>query len=129
MSNVDWNAHDQLKERLEAIGIVAQHFVGVGEWEHLLVDLTRFLRSETLDREQAVGVLIGWAASWPWGAVEALEFTMRELRWPEVHEFLVEQRTESADFRHRDLAASVLEVFEPEWPGGVIYRTYDPDSA
>ncbi len=51
---------------------------------------------------------------------------MRELRWPEVQRFLMEQATESTDFRKRDLATSALEVYEPDWPGGEVYRTYDP---
>lgn len=128
MRNADWPVSDELLERLTVIEVVAQRFTGVREWEHLLVDLTALLRAEVLPRPQAVAVLLSWAASWPWGAIEVLEFSMRGLQWSEIRQFLVEQAADSTDFRHRNLAAQALEAFEPDWPGGQIYRTYDPAS-
>lgn len=113
----------ELRDRLAVIGVAVQAFVGVGEIEHLLVDLLTFLKSGRIDREAAAGVLIEQIDPWP-GAPEVLEFTMRDLRWVEVRDALESHVAGGCDFRTRDMARSVLAVFEAEWPGGEIYRTY-----
>ncbi len=49
---------------------------------------------------------------------------MRELQWPEVRAALEAHVASDSDFRTRDMAASVLQAYEDDWPGGEICRTY-----
>jgi hypothetical protein len=114
----------QLTELLDAIAHAAERSVGVNTYEHLLVALLELLESGHVDRATAVAELQRLADEWPWGAAEALEFTMHRLRWPEVRLVLVDHVAHGSDFRTRDLAAQVLEAFEDEWPNGEIYETY-----
>ncbi len=123
MSGDLYGPEQELDDRLAVIAVCLDHFVGVGEAEHLLVGLLEFLESGRIDREHAVETLGGLVGAWP-GAHEVLEFCMRKLRWPEIKELLVAHVAADADFRTRDLAASVLEAYEEEWPGGEIYRAY-----
>ena len=105
------------------LAVACEHFVGVGQIEHLLVDLVAFLKSGRIHRSVAAEFLIALIDPWP-GAPEVLEFTMRDLQWPEVKGALQAHVASGSDFRTRDMAASVLQVFEAEWPGAEIYRTY-----
>lgn len=114
---------EELRDRLAVIAMATEHFVGVNQIEHLLVDLVAFLKSGRVERAAAADALIALIEPWP-GAPEVLEFTMRELQWPEVKAALETHVASESDFRTRDLAASVLQVFEDDWPGGEIYRTY-----
>lgn len=123
------NRSDELDRLLESIEVAAQRFVGVNEYEDLLVDLLALLRSDDLPRETAVAALTRLAVGWPWGAVEALEFSLRSLRWDELRHVLEAQRKENPDFRCRALAGQVLEVYAEAWPGGDIYRTYRLDKS
>ncbi|HET7689773.1 MAG TPA: hypothetical protein VFK41_05325, partial [Nocardioidaceae bacterium] len=121
---------DELRDRLAVIRLAAAHYVGVGEWEHLLVDLLRVLQSDRVPRARGVQFAVSLVAElWEQGTPELLEFTMRTLQWPEVQEALQTHTESDADFRTRDLASSVLEVYGPEWPNGEIYRTYRAASA
>lgn len=113
-----------LAEMLSAIAVAADKYVGVNSYENLLVGLRDLLRSGRVDRADAVSELRHLSTEWPPGAVEALEFTMHELRWPEIREALEDHRRSGADFRTRDLAAQALQAFDDEWPEGDIYRTY-----
>lgn len=115
-----------LVELLAAIGVAADRHVGVNSFENLLVDLRDLLRSGRVDRTDAASELRRLAAEWPPGAVEVLEFTMHEFRWPEIRNALEDHRVSGVDFRTRDLAAQVLQAFDDEWPEGDIYRTYRP---
>ncbi len=56
--------------------------------------------------------------------MEALEFCLRSLRWEELRGVLESQREGNPDFRYRDLAKQVLEVYGDDWPSGEIYETY-----
>lgn len=120
-----WPAEDELCERLAVIEVAVERFPGTQSFEHLLVDLTDFLGSPRLPRDAALRVLAQWISTepWPWGAEEALEFSMRRLQWPEMRSTL-EQRLISASIRVRQNLSRVLEVYESSWPGGEIYRTY-----
>jgi hypothetical protein len=113
-----------LVELLSAITVAADNHVGVDSYEDLLVDLRDLLRSGRVERVDAVSELRRLCTEWPPGAVEALEFTMHELRWPEIQESLEDHRMGGADFRTRDLAAQVLQAFDDDWPEGDIYQTY-----
>lgn len=117
-------AKAELDYRPAVLEVAADHFVGVDEIEHLLVGVRDLFRSERLTRDEAVAAMKGLMTSWPPGAVELLEFTMRDLRWPEVQELLVETEREHPDHRARNQARQVLQVYEPEWPDGEIYWTY-----
>ena len=117
----------ELVELLSAITAAAEEFFDSEQSEDLLVDLRDLLRSGRVDRADAVSELVRLSTEWPPGADEALEFTMHELRWPEVREALDDHRMSGADFRTRDRAAVVLRAFEDDWPDGEIYRTYRPD--
>lgn len=117
------NPTQELQDRLAVLRVATEHFVGVGEIEHLLVDLLSFLKSGRIDRAVASEALIGLIEPWP-GAPEVLEFTMRDLRWSEVKAALEAHVASDANFRTRDMAVAVLQVFEEDWPGGQIYRTY-----
>lgn len=114
---------EELRDRLAIIAMATEHFVGVNQIEHLLVDLLAFLKSGRVERADASDALIGLIEPWP-GAPEVLEFTMRELQWSEVKAALERHVASESDFRTRDLAANVLQVYEDHWPGGEIYRTY-----
>ena len=119
-----WPAEDELRERLAVIEAVEPHFVGVGEIEHLLLGVLELLESERISRVSGVNALVRLAIEWPAGAIETLEFCLRRLQWPELKSVLEEHVRSGSDFRTRDAASAVLEVFEPEWPNGEIYRTY-----
>jgi len=116
----------ELVELLAAIDVAADRYVGVNSFENLLVGLRDLLRSGRVDRTDAASELRRLATEWPPGAVEALEFTMHEFRWPEVREALEDHRVSGVDFRTRDLAARVIQSFEDDWPEGDIYGTYRP---
>ena len=109
---------------ISSIEAAAETYVGVNSFEHLLVDLLDLLKSDRVDRVDAVSGLERLTTEWPPGAVEILEFTMHELRWPEIREALEDHRVRGADFRTRDQAARALQAFEDDWPEGDIYRTY-----
>lgn len=114
-----------MRDRVAVIRLAASQHVGVGEWEHLLVDLLRVLQSEGVPREVGVRLAVSLVSELSeQGTTELLEFTMRTLRWPEVQEALMTQVDSDADFRTRNLARQVLEVYNLEWPAGEIYRTY-----
>lgn len=114
----------ELMQLLAEIEQSARESVGVDDYESTLFQLLVLLQSDDLARGVAVQQLARLTEEWPWGAVEALEFTMHRLRWPEIREALLKHRQYGTDFRTRDLAAQVLEAFEDDWPGGEIYRTY-----
>ena len=123
MSNGAYEGRQELSDRLAVIAVAMENFVGVNRVEHLLVDLLLFLKSDRIGREDAAGSLIALVEPWP-GAPEVIEFTMRDLQWPEVRHALEAHVSSDADFRTRDMASSVLEVYEERWPAGEIYRTY-----
>ncbi len=114
----------ELRRLLESIARAAEESVGVDSFEHLLIDLVTLLESEHVERSAAVAELRRLAAEWPWGAVEALEFAMRSLQWPEVRDALEDHLAHGVDFRTRTLAAQVLEAYQDDWPAGDIYMTY-----
>lgn len=118
-----WSGEVELRDRLEVLSVVQEHFLGVEHWEHLLVDLLALLKSGRVARSTAVRMLVELIGQWP-GATEVLEFTMRDLRWHEVRLALEEHVQSGSDFRTRDMASSVLEVYEDEWSGGEIYLSY-----
>jgi len=122
--NKMWPATTELHERLVAIEAVIDRFIGVNEAEHLLVDLLKLLNSGRITRAEGVAALSQLATQWPVGADEALEFCLRDLQWRELHDVLTRQASEAADFRIRDRAKRVLEVYEENWPAGDIYRAY-----
>jgi hypothetical protein len=114
----------ELEERLAAIEVVAAHFFGVSELEHLLVDLLEFIQAGTVRRELLEQRLITLFVAATPGSVEVLEFVMRALRWSAVElELRTIQETDS-DFRVVNEAKRVLEVFETDWDNGDIYRFY-----
>lgn len=125
-SNVLWPAEDELRERLAVIEVAVANFPGTQNFEHLLRDLTALLGSAQLRRSASVPILVEWIATepWPFGAEEALEFSMRQLQWPEMRSAL-EDMQQYASIRVRHNLSRVLEVYEPTWPGGEIYRTYE----
>lgn len=123
MSQAPYDSVQELEDRLAVIAVAAQAFVGVGEIEHLLIDLVAFLKSGRIERQAAVAVLIEQIDPWP-GAPEVLEFTMRDLRWAEVRDALESHVASESDFRTKEMARTVLEAFDERWPGGEIYRTY-----
>lgn len=112
-----------LDQHLRVIEGVAHQHDGVAELEPYLVSLLADLR-EVHDQADAEAQLIGLTATWPFGSAELLEFTMRELQWPAVRDALTSQLTSDVDFRFKDEARRVLEVYEADWPRGEIYRTY-----
>lgn len=114
----------ELARLLAAIVAAAEQSPGVDSYEDLLIELLGLLRSGRLARAEATLPLRTLVSEWPPGAPEILEFTMHELRWPEIRGALEDHRVHGADFRTRDLAAQVLQAFEDEWPEGDIYRTY-----
>lgn len=124
-SNVPWPAEDELRERLAVIEVAVENFPGTESFEHLLRDLSTLLGSARLPRSASVPILAEWIATepWPFGAEEALEFSMRQLQWPEMRAALEDMKP-NASIRIRQNVARVLEVYEPTWPGGEIYRTY-----
>jgi hypothetical protein len=111
---------------LAAIGSAAAQEVGVNSYEDLLIELLGLLRSDRVGRADAVSELERLVAEWSPGAAEALEFTMHELRWPEIRRALEDHQANGVDFRTRNLAGQVLQAFEDDWPEGDIYRTYRP---
>jgi hypothetical protein len=129
-SNVLWPAEDELSERLAVIEVAVENFPGTQSFEHLLRDLTTLLRSAQLPRSTSVPILVEWIATepWPFGAEEALEFSMRQLQWPAMRAALEDMR-QNASIRIRQNLSRVLEVYEPTWPGGEIYRTYRDSGA
>ena len=118
------SAYDDLARMFTRIVKVAESTLGVEELEPSLVDLLAYLQSDASDQSGAEELMQTLASEWPEGAVEALEFTMRSLKWEGVRSVLLAQRDGAEDFRHKDQARRVLEAYEPDWPGGEIYSTY-----
>jgi hypothetical protein len=124
-SNVSWPAEDELRERLAVIEVAVKSFPGTESFEHLLRDLTELLGSARVTRTSSLTILAEWISTdpWPWGAEETLEFSMRQLHWPEMRSAL-ENILGTASIRVQEQVSRVLEVYEDSWPGGDIYRTY-----
>ena len=114
-------AFDQWIEDVQAS---AQLLPGVEHLESTLEHVRRSAVTEYVDREFAVARRGDLTQDWPPGAVEILEYVLRDARWPELETLLQEVRNGAEDFRHRDLARQVLEVYDEDWPGGEIYRRY-----
>ena len=112
------------KARLAVIAVVAAELYNVRVWEHLIVDFLAMIKSGALTRSEAVELLEPFIDAEVSGGVELIEFTMRDLQWPEVESRLHKMRGDS-DFRVRDWARRALEVYEPVWENGDIYATYD----
>ncbi|WP_317695409.1 cytochrome P450 [Aeromicrobium sp. REDSEA-S32_B7] len=109
---------------IEDVQASAQLHPGVEHLESTLEHLRRSAVTESVDRQFAVSRLGDLAQEWPLGAVEILEYVLRDARWPELETLLREVRSGAEDFRHRDLARQVLEVYDEDWPAGEIYRRY-----
>ncbi len=103
-----------------------RHYQGVREAEHLLIELLSFLETERVSRDEAERALLALIASTPprAGAIEALEFTMRTLRWESVRAGLERIESSAENFRTRDAARHALRAYDEEWPEGRAYRTY-----
>lgn len=97
----------------------------VADLEPELIRLLALLR-EAGPQSEAEAFMVDLVDEWPDGPVtEALEFTMRELRWEGVHAALLRLvASDTTDSRIRDQARRVLEAFEGEWPSGEIYAHY-----
>ncbi|MCD1573373.1 hypothetical protein [Agromyces mediolanus] len=104
----------------------AERYPGVNSYEHRLLDLLDILRSGRVERAAAVDSLIGLTVGWPVGSLEILEYTMRELQWPEVRDALFKHLEEAPDFRTRKQAERALLVYEDRWEDGDIYVRYSP---
>ncbi|MGQ0632686.1 MAG: hypothetical protein ACT4P1_16845 [Sporichthyaceae bacterium] len=126
---MSYTAADELRDRIAVLEAVSPQFVGVEVVEHLLVDLLAHIESGRVERSVVENEFSRLAHEWPPGAVEVLEFCLRRVRSEELRRALTETAGSAADFRHRDLARQVLEVYESDWPGGEIYRTYRKDSS
>ena len=70
-----------LLQHLSLIRAVAERTDDVAEMEPLLRALLVFLRRSSSHRQALEDVLIRLSEDWPPGSVEAVEFTMRELKW------------------------------------------------
>ena len=118
------NATRDLRGLLDSIAKVEAASFDVADLEPLLVELLALLSSPATDRTAAEQILVEQVGPWPPGSVEALEFTMRTLRWPAVQQALLAHVDSDDDFRLRDQSRRVLEVFDPIWDGGGIYAYY-----
>lgn len=58
------------------------------------------------------------------GPIEVLEFCMRELRWKEVQEAVIQTMKENTDIRVLDALNRILAVYEDEWEDGNLYKYY-----
>lgn len=114
----------ELRDRFERIEEIARQSFDVEDLEPDLRDLLAYLRTVGQAQQEAEAALIALLDSWPLGAVEILEFTMRSLRWETVRAALLTEINTDADFRAKDQARRVLEVYEPEWESGEIYASY-----
>jgi hypothetical protein len=101
----------------------------IADMEPVLLRLREYLRMLGPHTE-AEAFMVRLVDTWPQnarefgGIVEALEFTMRDLRWEGVRAALLRLVDSDADFRVKDLARHALEVYEEDWRGGEIYATY-----
>ncbi len=115
----------EIARRLRGVERIASESFDVTAMEPALVDLLDYLRDahagHQVEAEQALNDVV---ERWPLGATEALEFTMRELRWDSVKTALEGKIRSDADFRERDEARRVLEAYASNWPGGEIYAWY-----
>jgi hypothetical protein len=113
-----------LRGRLEAIRRRAETTYDVAELEPYLIDLKEFLKANVKHMEVFASVLLELTNEWPSGSVEVLEFTMRDLRWPEIKAALERSLGSPGDSATNRCARHVLEVYEIDWPGGDIYTSY-----
>ncbi len=61
------------------------------------------------------------------GAWEIIQFCMRELQWPEVHEALQREfdgARAKNDWRSIPVLRHILDVYEPDWQGADLYAYY-----
>lgn len=118
-----------LTDAIASVLWAAERYPGVNSYEHRLLDLLELLQSRRLERSVAVRPLVALLEEWPLGALEIVEYTMRELRWPEIREALVEHVRTAVDFRTRKQAERALLVYEETWSDGDIYVRYRPAEA
>ncbi|GAA2445255.1 hypothetical protein [Agromyces soli] len=118
-----------LTEAISSVLWAAERYPGVNSYENRLLDLLELLQSGLLERSVAVQSFVALLEEWPLGALEILEYTMRELRWPEIREALVEHARTAPDFRTREQAERALLVYEEIWSDGDVYVRYRPAEA
>jgi hypothetical protein len=124
------NVRDELASTFAERDRISEASFDVADLEPTLVRLREYLRAIGPNSEAEtflVSVVNEWSVESGSGVVEALEFTMRELRWEGVRLALLRLSELGADFRVRDLARHALEVYEDDWPGGEVYSTYRSD--
>lgn len=115
----------ELRQLLAELGEISERTNDARAMEPTLLRLRERLEASGSLRPVAEEVVLELLDDWPFGAVEALEFPMRTLQWESIRLAMVRTADGAADFRDRDLARRVLEVYEDVWPGGDIYETYD----
>lgn len=124
------NVRRELASMFAELNRIGEASFDVADLEPTLVRLREYLRAIGPKSEAEtflVSVVNEWSVESGGGVVEALEFTMRELRWEGARLALLRLSELGADFRVRDLARHALEVYEDDWPGGEIYSTYRSD--
>lgn len=57
------------------------------------------------------------------GPFEAVSFCMRELRWPEIKEFVVQQMNLSEDPRSEALR-TIVTAYDEDWPDADLYEYF-----
>lgn len=105
---------------------VAPLSVGVDQMEPLFQDLLEYV----LARPRCVPVLVvGYEAlldELPEGSDDLVQFTMHELRWPEVRAHTEKCLSGTEDITRRARYRDILVAFDDDWPSRDLYLRYDP---
>jgi hypothetical protein len=96
---------------------------GVDELEPYLLEILRFVNSNIDSRNELVECF-NLIVKEDRGPIEVLEFCMRELRWEEVRETVMQEMKSNSDIRVLDALERVLAVFEDEWADSDLYAYY-----
>jgi hypothetical protein len=113
-------------DKVEFILDVAPLAVGVDQMEPLFEDFLEYV----LARPRCAPVLaVRYEAlldELPEGSDDLVQFTMHELRWPEIWAYTEKCLSETEDVTRRTRYRDILAAFDDDWPARDLYLRYDP---
>lgn len=95
----------------------------VSEVEPVFLDILCLLKDNLDNRKELADCILDMLDQ---GAIpfEAIQFCMRELKWKEVKQGVIDRLEEADDLRVQNVMNKVLEVFEGSWEDEDLYQYY-----
>lgn len=91
-------------------------------YESTLLDILEFVKQHPESKFEFVNKFIEMLSTSK-GPIEVVAFCMRELKWPEIKEFVVQQMNSSKDPRSEALRATIT-AYDNHWPDSDLYEYY-----